>query len=123
MPLIAPLKDSGMKAFTLATTMAVSLAALAPCVAIAAPQSDMDTSQPPPVVVKASSIKSSIRAQLASDPYKGLKHIDVDVNHHGVVSLEGKVPSQDAVDRAVSIARATEGVREVKNQLKIKADD
>jgi osmotically-inducible protein OsmY len=37
--------------------------------------------------------------------------------------LEGKVSSQDAADRAVSIARATDGVTEVKNQLKIKTDD
>jgi osmotically-inducible protein OsmY len=36
------------------------------------------------------------------------------------VALEGKVASQEAADRAVSIARATDGVRDVKNQLKIK---
>ena len=37
----------------------------------------------------------------------------------GSVELEGKVPSQEAADRAISIARATDGVREVKNQLKV----
>jgi osmotically-inducible protein OsmY len=89
---------------------------------LAAPDEDTTTTQPQ-VVIKDSSIKSSIKAQYASDTYLGLSRIDVDVDHHGIVSLEGKVASQEAVDRAVSIARATDGVREVKNQLKIKTDD
>ena len=104
----------------LAAAVACSLAALAPFVALAAP--DMDSTQPT-IVIKDSSITSSIKAQLASDPYKGLSHIDVDTDHHGVVTLEGKVPSQDAADRAISIARATEGVRMVKSKLKVKIDD
>jgi len=37
--------------------------------------------------------------------------------------LKGKVPSQDAADRAIAIARATAGVREVKSALKIRIDD
>jgi len=74
-----------------------------------------------PVEIKDSSIKSSIKAKFADDSYDdfAVSHIDVDVNHHGVVELEGKVPSQEAADRAVSTARATDGVREVKNQLKV----
>jgi hyperosmotically inducible periplasmic protein len=105
----------------LTAAMACSLAALAPFAALATPASDMDSTQPT-VVIKDSSITSSIKAQLASDPYKGLSHIDVDTDDHGVVTLEGKVPSQDAADRAISIARATEGVRKVKSKLKVKID-
>jgi hyperosmotically inducible periplasmic protein len=104
---------------TLTAAVACSLAALAPFAALAA--TDMDSTQPT-IVIKDSSITSSIKAQLASDPYKGLSHIDVDTDHHGVVTLEGKVPSQDAADRAISIARATEGVRTVKSKLKVKID-
>jgi osmotically-inducible protein OsmY len=33
------------------------------------------------------------------------------------------VPTQDASDRAISIARATQGVRTVKSALKVKVDD
>jgi hyperosmotically inducible protein len=106
----------------LTAAVACSLAALAPFAALANPNSDTDSAQPT-VVIKDSSITSSIKAQLAADPYKGLSHIDVDTDHHGVVTLEGKVPSQDAADRAISIARATEGVRTVKSKLKIKIDD
>jgi hyperosmotically inducible periplasmic protein len=99
-----------------------SLATLAPFAVLAAPDADtVNTQAQAPVVIKDSSIKSSIKAQFASDSYNdfALSHIDVDVDHHGVVALEGKVPSQEAADRAVSIARATDGVREVKNQLKV----
>jgi hyperosmotically inducible periplasmic protein len=99
-----------------------SLVTLAPSIVLADQAAESATSQPP-VVIKNSSIKSSIKAQFASDAYKGLSHIDVDVDDHGIVSLEGKVPSQEAADRAISIARATEGVREVKSGLKVKIDD
>ena len=105
--------------------VACSVAMLAPLAALASPDADTvaaDTANTqPPVVIKDSSIKSSIKAKFAADSYNdfALSHIDVDVNHHGVVALEGKVPSQEAADRAVSIARATDGVREVKNQLKV----
>jgi hyperosmotically inducible periplasmic protein len=105
---------------TLTAAVACSLAALSPFAALAAP--DMESTQPT-IVIKDSSITSSIKAQLVSDPYKGLSHIDVDTDHHGVVTLEGKVPSQDAADRAISIARATEGVRTVKSKLKVKISD
>ena len=107
---------------TLTAAVACSLAALAPFVARATPAPDMESAQPT-VVIKDSSITSSIKAQLASDPSKGLSHIDVDTDDHGVVTLKGKVPTQDAADRAISIASATDGVRKVKSALKVKIDD
>jgi osmotically-inducible protein OsmY len=108
----------------LVAAVACSLATLGPAVVLASSDADTVTGQPQ-VETKNSSIKSSIKAQYVAEEKNGfgLSHIDVDVNHHGVVSLEGKVSSQDAADRAVSIARATDGVTEVKNQLKIKTDD
>ena len=107
----------------LIAAIACSVAMLAPLTA----RADADTvnaqttNTQAPVVIKDSSIKSSIKAKFAADSYNdfALSHIDVDVDHHGVVALEGKVPSQEAADRAVSLARATDGVREVKNQLKV----
>jgi hyperosmotically inducible protein len=121
--MLAQFKETIMKKTPLLiAAVACSFATLAPLAVLASPDADTVNTQPQ-VVIKDSSIKSSIKAQFASDSYKGLSHIDVDVNHHGIVSLEGKVPSQEAADRAISIARATDGVREVKNQLKIKIDD
>ena len=96
--------------------------ALTPLTALAVPASDIDSTRTT-LVISDSSITSSIKAQLASDTFKGLSHIDVDTDDHGVVTLKGKVPTQDAADRAISIARATEGVRAVKSSLKVKTDD
>ena len=110
------------KTSTLIAALACSLAAIAPLAAIATPSPDLSSADVP-LVIKDSSITSSIKAELASDPFKGLKHIDVDTDDHGVVTLKGKVPTQGAADRAISIARATEGVREVKSALKVKIDD
>jgi osmotically-inducible protein OsmY len=108
----------------LIAAVSFSFTTLAPLAVFASPDADTVNTQPQGEI-KDSSIKSSIKAQFATEQYNGfgLSHIDVDVNHHGVVSLEGKVSSQDAADRAVAIARATQGVREVKNQLKVKTDD
>jgi hyperosmotically inducible protein len=104
-------------AYSLATLMSGAVLARADADTVNADTANTQA----PVVIKDSSIKSSIKAKFASDPYNdfALSHIDVDVNKHGVVALEGRVPSQEAADRAVSIARATEGVREVRNQLKV----
>ena len=110
------------KTRTLTAAVACSLAALAPFAALATAAPGMDSTQPK-LVIKDSSITSSIEAQLASDPLKGLSHVDVDTDDHGVVTLKGKVPTQDAADRAISIARATQGVREVKSAMKVKVDD
>ena len=108
----------------LIAAVACSLTALAPLPVLASPDVDAANALPQ-VESKDSSIKSSIKAQFAAETNNGfgLSQIDVDVNDHGIVALEGKVASQDAVDRAVSIARATDGVREVKNQLKIEKTD
>lgn len=51
-----------------------------------------------------------------------VKGTDVNVNTvNGAVTLKGSVESQAQTDRAWQIARASEGVREVNNQLTVKA--
>jgi hyperosmotically inducible periplasmic protein len=118
-------EETLMKKSSLLITLTCSIALLAPMAALASADADTvnaDTSgTQAPVVNKNSSIKSSIKAKFAADSTDdfALSHIDVDVHHKGVVSLEGKVPSQQAADRAVSIARGIDGVTEVKNQLKV----
>ena len=108
------------KTLTLTTAVACTLGALAPFAALAAPDTDVTKTT---IAISDSSITSSIKAQLASDPVKGLAHVGVDTDDHGVVTLKGKVPSQDAADRAIGIARATQGVRTVKSAMKIEIDD
>ena len=65
-------------------------------------------------------ITAKVKAALlqASD----VKGTDVNVDTvNATVTLKGSVESQAQADRAVQIARASEGVREVTNQLMVKA--
>ena len=52
-----------------------------------------------------------------------LEHIKVDTDSNGAVYMRGSVKSKEEADKAVSIARATEGVTSVKSNLRIKKDD
>jgi len=105
----------------LATTCFVIGILLAPVVGYTA-DSDTDRSHPK-TFVKDSAITTKIKAKLAAENIKSLAHIKVDTHSKGVVVLSGKVRSQEEADKAVSIARETEGVTSVKSKLHIKKDD
>jgi hyperosmotically inducible protein len=49
-------------------------------------------------------------------------HIKVDTDNKGVVTLSGKAKSQAEADKAVSIARNTEGVVDVRSDIQVVAD-
>jgi hyperosmotically inducible periplasmic protein len=100
--------------------MAASLAL--PVVAVAGDDRDSDRDHPR-VYVKDGSITSQIKAQLVEQRVGSAAHIHVDTDDHGIVKLTGHVRSQDEMDAAVTIARHVEGVREVKNDMRIKRDD
>jgi len=99
-----------------------SLLGLAPVVATADPPAAIDRAEPI-VVVKDSAITSAIKAGLEAEPVRVLQHVHVDTDDNGVVTLKGHVRTQDAADRAISIAKATDGVREVRSAIEIKIDD
>jgi osmotically-inducible protein OsmY len=64
-------------------------------------------------------ITSKIKSQLAADDF--LKSFEISVEtYKGVVQLSGFVDSQKAVDKAGQIARGVEGVKSVKNNLRVK---
>ena len=69
-------------------------------------------------------IKSKIYAQYMADWNTVLddSNIDVDVDH-GTVTLNGTVKSGAAKAKAVSIAKATDGVKAVKDLLKVSVTD
>jgi osmotically-inducible protein OsmY len=109
-----------MKTHKLLTFVAAgSLALLAPLAVLA----DTTTTTEAKVVVRDSAIESSIEAQYKADPTGGFGHVRVEADDHGIVKLEGHANTKDAVDRAISIAKKTEGVREVRSELKVKLDD
>ena len=64
-------------------------------------------------------ITSKIKSQLAADDF--LKSFEISVEtYKGTVQLSGFVDSQSAVNRAGQIARGVEGVKSVKNNLRVK---
>ncbi len=50
-----------------------------------------------------------------------LVRINVETDKRGKVTLSGTAASRDAVDKAVAIARAVEGVSSVQNDVQLKA--
>ena len=105
----------------LATTCFVIGTLLAPVAAYAA-DSDSDRSHPT-TFVKDSIITTKIKAKLAEEKMSTLKHIKVDTDAKGAVVLRGRVKNQEEADKAVSIARETEGVTSVKSHIRIKKSD
>ena len=75
------------------------------------------------VVIQDSAITSSVKAQLKADHGGAFSDVRVDADDHGVVKLEGHVRTQEAADRAISIAKHTDGVREVRSGIKIEKND
>jgi len=110
-------KELTMK-IRLATTCFVIGTLLAP---IAAHADDSVTDRTPPkTFVKDSAITIKVKTKLAEEKMSSLVHIAVDTDSKGVVILSGNVKSQKEADKAVSIARETEGVTSVESNLKIK---
>ena len=106
--------------YKLATTCFVIGSVLAPVAAYAA-DSDKDRSKPA-TFVKDSVITTKIKTKLAAEHPGSLKHIKVDTDKNGVVSLIGTANNQEKINQAVQIARNTEGVKSVKSNLKVQKD-
>jgi len=87
-----------------------------------AQDSDTDRSHPA-AFVKDSAITSKVKAELAKDHITSMGRIHVDTDKDGVVWLSGSARTQEAVDKAESIARETEHVRSVHNNITVKKDD
>jgi hyperosmotically inducible periplasmic protein len=106
--------------YKLATTCFVIGTLLAPVVAYAA-DSDKDRSKPA-TFVKDSAITTKIKAKLAAEHLASARHIKVDTDLNGVVWMTGTANSQGEVDKAVAIARDTEGVKSVNSRVKVQKD-
>jgi hyperosmotically inducible protein len=101
-------------------TYLILAAFLAPIAALA--DTDSDRSHPG-TFVKDSVITTKVKAKLADEKMSSLMHIDVDTDNRGAVVLSGKAKTQREADRAVSIARGTDGVTSVTSTIVVRADD
>jgi osmotically-inducible protein OsmY len=63
-------------------------------------------------------ISTQVKIALIDDARLGEFRINA-ATSHGVVTLEGNVPSQADVDHALAVARRVRGVKDVKSDLKV----
>jgi hyperosmotically inducible periplasmic protein len=73
--------------------------------------------------VKDSAITTMVKTKLASEHISSLELIHVDTDTNGVVWLSGSARTQEAADKAVSIARGTDRVTAVHSDIKVKVGD
>ena len=106
--------------YKLATSCFVIGSVLAPVAAYAA-DSDTDRSKPEHFV-KDSVITTKIKTRLAEENLGSMKHIRIDTDKNGVVWMSGTANSQEEIDKAVAIARDTEGVKSVTSHIKVRKD-
>jgi hyperosmotically inducible protein len=69
--------------------------------------------------IKDSAITTKVKAKLAAKHLSTLARIKVDTDADGVVWLSGRAPTKDASDLATMIAKNTEGVSSVHNDIAI----
>lgn len=99
----------------LACVLAGSL--LGPALVIGAEATAADSSHPTQYV-KDSAITTAVKTKLAAqDHMSSLTRLKVDTDQNGVVWLSGTTDTQEAADKAVDIARNTDGVVEVKSNI------
>ena len=104
-----------MKHFILASMLAASVV----CAPIALADESGTTADSSHHYVKDSIITTKVKSKLAAKHLSTLTKIKVDTDANGVVWLSGRAPTQDAVDMAGMIAKDTEGVKAVHNDIAI----
>ncbi len=104
----------------LASFLAVTISG--PLVGAFAADGDADRAHPKEFVSD-SAITTKIKTKLATDHITSLGRIHVDTDKDGVVWLSGTARTQEAIDNAVAMAQATENVRAVQSDIRLRADD
>jgi len=102
-----------MKKLILIGLVAAS-AAYVPTALLAAEGSDGDHHY-----VKNSVITTKVKTKLAAKHMSTLTHVRVDTDENGVVWLSGTAPTKDARDLAGMIAKDTDGVASVNNNIEV----
>jgi hyperosmotically inducible periplasmic protein len=69
--------------------------------------------------VKDSVITTKVKGKLAAKHMSTLTHVRVDTDENGVVWLSGTAPTKDARDLAGMLAKDTDGVSSVNNNIEV----
>lgn len=99
-----------------ATTCVLFGMLTAPTVLLAADQTDTARAAS---YVEDSAVTTAIKTKLAAEHISSLTRVHVDTDKDGVVWLSGNVSSRAASDKIESIARGTDHVKSVHNDLVI----
>lgn len=78
---------------------------------------------PLPALVKDEAMTARIKTRLADEKKANLTQVKVEADRNGSVVLSGKVKTRTDEEKAVSIARDTEGVTLVRSTIQIGKDD
>ena len=108
-----------MRRYGLAATCFVIGASLAPIAAYSAGDTDRSNAS---AYVKDSVITAKVKTKLATEHLGSVANIRVDTDKDGVVYLSGTVRSMDEANRAIQVARDTEGVRSVNSKLTVQPE-
>ena len=100
---------------------ALLAAASLPAAALAHDPDDSDHSHPAHWV-KDSAITTAIKSKLAAEHLGSLTKLNVETDLNGVVRLSGTAQSKEEEKRAVEIARSTDGVVRVKNDIVVERE-
>jgi len=111
--ILGPHSQGNLMKQHLATTLMVIGVLLGPVVALAGEDADADRSHP----------KAFVKTKIAAEHITSLGNIHVDTDADGVVWLHGTAHTQEAADKAVAVARSTEGVKAVHSRITVKLDD
>ena len=103
--------------YKLATACFVIGAAMVP-ISSYAEDKDADRANPE-AFVKDSVITTKIKSKLAAENPKTLAKISVDTDNNGVVWMSGTVEKQVDADKAITLARNTDGVKSVKSNIRV----
>jgi hyperosmotically inducible protein len=106
--------------YKLATACFVIGALMTPMAAYSA-DPDTDRSNPG-AYVKDSIITTKVKTKLASEHLGSIANVRVDTDKDGVVFLSGTVRSQEEANRAITLARETEGVKAVNSKLTVQPE-
>lgn len=106
----------------LATVCFCAASLLAPVVAYSADSYSKDTGTKREAVkenVGDAIITGKIKTEFAKDKQVSAMKINVDTDNKGMVTLSGTAKTQAEADKAASIARQTQGVTSVNNNIKV----
>ena len=102
---------SQLKRRASAVLVAVAMTTMAACAATPTTESTGE-------YVDDAAITTKVKAQILNQP--GLRSFDIHVEtFKGTVRLHGVATSQSAVDKAVEVARGVDGVKSVKNDMRV----